>query len=82
MVKDMTEDQSAREIQILPHVEQWQSGFNRVSQSFWIEVPTKNDGTVRLSFTEGVLGTMLGMFGAMERHATPHDPTAAVAGEK
>ncbi len=81
MAEDMTEDKSAREIQILPHVEQWQGGFNRDTQSFWIEVPTKADGKVRLSFTEGVLDTLLNMFGSLEQHAALHDPTMPVTGE-
>lgn len=81
MAEDMTEDNGAREIQILPHVEQWQGGFNRDTQSFWIEVPTKADGKVRLTFTEGVLGTLLNMFGSLEQHAALHDPTMPVAGE-
>jgi hypothetical protein len=81
MAEDMTEDKGAREIQILPHVEQRQGGFNRNTQSFWVEVPTKADGTVRLSFTEGVLDTLLNMFGSLEQHAAPHDPTMPVAGE-
>jgi hypothetical protein len=81
MSEDMTEDKDAREIQILPHVEQWQGGFNRDTQSFWIEVPTKADGKVRLSFTEGVLDTLLNMFGSLEQHAALHDPAVPVVGE-
>lgn len=81
MTEDMTEDKGAREIQILPHVEQWQGGFNRDTQSFWIEVPTKADGKVRLTFTEGVLDTLLNMFGSLEQHAALHDPAVPVAGE-
>jgi hypothetical protein len=69
----MTQDKRAKEIVILPHVEQWQAGFDRDTQSFWIELPTKADGTVRLSFTEGVLETLLKMLGAMERHIEPRD---------
>jgi hypothetical protein len=70
---DMAQDKAAREIEILPHVEQWQAGFDRDTQSFWIEVPTKGDGKVRLSFTEGVLSTLLHMLAAMERHTEPRD---------
>ena len=69
----MTHDKDARLIEILPHVEQWQGGFDRDAQSFWIEVPTKADGKVRLSFTEGVLNTLPNMLRAMERHAEPRD---------
>jgi hypothetical protein len=70
---DMVQDKGAREIEILPHVEQWQAGFQRDTQSFWIEVPTKGEGKVRLSFTEGVLNTLLLMLQAMEQHAEPRD---------
>ena len=70
---DMTQDKGARVIEILPHVEQWQGGFDRDTQSFWIEVPTKADGKARLSFTEGVLDTLVDMLGAMKGHIEPRD---------
>jgi hypothetical protein len=54
---DMAQDAGARVIEILPDVEQWHGGFDRDTQSFWIEVPTRADGKVRLSFTEGALNT-------------------------
>ena len=72
-MEQMTQDKRAKEIAILPHVEQWQAGFDRDTQSFWIELPTKADGKVRLSFTEGVLGTLLSMLGDMEGHNEPRD---------
>jgi hypothetical protein len=69
----MTEDVDARIIKISPHVEQWQAGFNRGTQSFWIEVPTEADGKVRLSFTEGVLDTLVNMLRSLEQHTEPRD---------
>jgi hypothetical protein len=43
MAADLTEDKGAR-----AHAEQWQAEFNRGTQSFWIEVPTKADGPMRI----------------------------------
>jgi hypothetical protein len=70
---EMTQDKGARVIEILPHVEQWQGGFDRDTQSFWIEVPTKADGKARLCFTEGALDTLVHMLGAMKGHTEPRD---------